>query len=142
MKAVTMKLHEQDENLEHILESAVIVRWADLMGRRSGLIHVEYGFAPGGTVDFLEIWSSIRRGYWLLACTYRMSASPSHDAGVQFDNGYESESLAHILDVVMHQQQRFVLPQNLGHQGLLQIATPTAQESKAAAALINETVAA
>jgi hypothetical protein len=67
-----------------------------------------------------------------------MSASKSHDAGVHFDNGYESEALAHILEVVMQHQNLFGLPQNLGRQGLLQIGTPTETESKAAAALIND----
>jgi hypothetical protein len=140
MKAsVVVKLHEQDENLERILESAVVVNWADLMrGGQSGLIHIEYGFTPTGTLDYLQVWSSQKRGYWLLACTYWMSASKSHDAGVHFDNGYESEGLAHILEVVMQHQNLFGLPQNLGRQGLLQIGTPTETESKAAAASINE----
>jgi hypothetical protein len=43
-KAVIMKLNEQDENIEQILESAVVVNWADLIrGGQSGLIHIEYG---------------------------------------------------------------------------------------------------
>jgi hypothetical protein len=138
-KAVIMKLNEQDENIEQILESAVVVNWADLIrGGQSGLIHIEYGFAPSGTLDYLKVWSSIKRGYWLLACTYWMSASQSHDLGVHFDNGFESEGLAHILEVVMQHQNAFALPQNLGRQGLLQIATPTEKESKAAAASIND----
>jgi hypothetical protein len=57
---------------------------------------------------------------------------------VRFDNGYESEELAHILEFVMQHQNSFVLPPNLGRQGLLQISTPTVEESAAAAALINE----
>jgi hypothetical protein len=36
----------------------------------------------------------------------------------------------------MQQQNSFVLPPNLGRQGLLQISTPTAAEIAAAAALI------
>jgi hypothetical protein len=65
-----------DQNFDQILESAVIANWADLMhGARSGLIHVEYGFAPSGTLDYLQVWSSITRGRWLLACAYRPSAS-------------------------------------------------------------------
>ncbi|HEU5239795.1 MAG TPA: hypothetical protein VFU37_21870 [Pyrinomonadaceae bacterium] len=135
-----MKLHEQDENFEHILESAVIVSWADLMRGQSGLIHIEYGFAPSATLDYVKVWSSIRRGYWLLACTYWMSASQSHDIGIHFDNGYESEGLAHILEVVMQHQSLFALPQNLGRQGLLQIGTPTEKESKAAAASVNDAI--
>jgi hypothetical protein len=138
-KAAIMKLNEKDENIEQILESAVVVNWADLIrGGQPGLIHIEYGFAPSGTLDYLKVWSSIKRGYWLLACTYWMSASESHDAGVHFDNGFESKGLAHILEVVMQHQKVFALPQNLNRPGLLQIAMPTEKERKAAAASIND----
>jgi len=126
------------KNLEHILESAVVVSWADLMGGTpDGLIHIEYGFVPGGTLDYLKVWSSITRGHWLLACEYWMSPSAFHNVGVRFENGYESEGLADILDSVMQHQTSFILPQNLGRQGLLQIPTPTKEEGEAATALIN-----
>jgi hypothetical protein len=43
-----MKLDE-NQGLEQVLESAVVVSWADLMhGAQTGLIHIEYGFAPSG----------------------------------------------------------------------------------------------
>lgn len=128
-------------NLEGILESAVVVSWADLMrGAEIGLIHVEYGFAPAGTLDYLKVWSSITRGHWLLACEYWMSANTFHAAGVRFENGYSSEGLACILESVMQHQNTFALPVNLGRQGLLQISTPTPAESAAATVLVNETV--
>jgi hypothetical protein len=131
-----MKLH-QDQNFERVLESAVVVSWKDLFrGTETGLIHIEYGFSPSGTLDYLQVWSSVRRGYWLLACSYWMSASKLHDSGVHFDNGYQSEDLASILAVVMQHQTSFALPPNLGRQGLLQIITPTEKESIAAAASI------
>jgi len=42
-------------SLERILESAVVVTWADLTrGAEDGLIHAEYGFAAGGTLDYLK----------------------------------------------------------------------------------------
>jgi hypothetical protein len=136
-----MKLDEQDRTFEQILESAIVVSWPDLMrGGRSGMIHIEYGFSSGATLDYLKVWTSIKRGYWLLACTYWMSASQSHEVGVHFDNGYESEGLAHILDVVMQHQKLFGLPHNLGRQGTLQIVTPTEEESKAAAASIKDAI--
>ncbi len=128
-------------NLEGILESAVIISWADLMrAAETGLIHVEYGFSPTGTLDNLKVWSSITRGHWLLACEYWMSANTFHAAGIRFDNGYASEGLAHILESVMQHQDSFVLPPNLGRQGLLQIPTPTQAESAVAAVLVNETI--
>ena len=128
-------------NLERVLESAVVVSWADLMrGAEIGLVHVEYGFAPTGTLDYLKVWSSITRGHWLLACEYWMSANTFHPAGVRFDNGYASEGLAHILESVMQHQDSFVLPTDLGRQGLLQIPTPTEAESALAVVLVNEAV--
>jgi hypothetical protein len=131
--------HSENQNLERILESAVVVSWADLMpGTQAGLIHIEYGFAAGGTLDYLNFWSSITRGQWLLACDYWMSASTSHSAGVHFHNGYRPEGLAHILESVMQHQTAFSLPGNLGRQGLLQISTPTQEQSVRAAAAVSE----
>lgn len=64
-----------NQSLERILESTVVVSSADLMpGAQTGLIHIEYGFAAGGTLDYLKVWSSITRGQWLLAWEYWMSA--------------------------------------------------------------------
>ncbi len=126
-------------NLERILESAVVNHWADLTrGTDTGLIHIEYGFAAGGTLDYLKVWSSLTRGHWLLACEYWMSANAFHGAGVSFSNGFQSEELTRILELVMQSQNSFVLPHNLGRQGLLQISTPTAEESAASATLISE----
>jgi hypothetical protein len=133
-----MKLDE-NQSLEQVLESAVVVSWADLMlGAQTGLIHIEYGFAASDTLDYLKFWSSITRGHWLLACEYWMSASKFHRTGVHFDNGYQSEGLVQIVDSVMQHQDAFVLPPNRGRQGLLQIATPTEEERTAAAASVSE----
>jgi hypothetical protein len=132
---------DENQSLEQTLEASIVVSWTDLMhGAEIGLVHVEYGFAPTGTLDYLKVWSSITRGHWLLACEYWMSANTFHAAGVRFDNGYASAGLAHILESVMQHQDSFVLPPNLGRQGLLQISTPTQAESAVAAALVNETV--
>jgi hypothetical protein len=131
----------ESQNLERILESAVIVAWEDLMrGAKAGLIHIEYGFAANGTLDYLKFWTSISRGHWLLAVEYRTSPSESHSTGVHFDNGYESETLKHILDSVMHHQTEFSLPLDFGRQGLLRVAAPTQQESVVASALVDETL--
>jgi len=125
-------------SLERILESAIVASWPDLTrGTSVGLIHIEYGFAASGTLDYLKVWSSLTRGHWLLACEYWMSANNFHSAGIGFENGYRSESLAQMLEVAMQHQNLFVLPPNVGRQGLLQISTPTADESAASAAVIN-----
>lgn len=125
-----MTVNEQDKTIEQIIESTVVVSWRDLMHGRSGLVDIEYGLAPSGALDYVQLWSSVKRGYWLLACTYWMSASGSHEAGVHFDNGYKSDSLAHNLEAVMQHQNVFALPHT---PGLLQIVTPTENERKAAA---------
>ncbi len=135
-----MKANES-QSLERILESAVVASWADLMrGAQAGLVHIEYGFAAGGTLDYLKVWSSITRGHWLLAVDYWASPSKSHSTGANFDNGYESDALKRILNSVMRHQDEFSLPVNRGRQGLLRIATPTQQESVVASALVNETL--
>jgi hypothetical protein len=131
----------ENKRLERALESAIIVSWTDLMhGAQTGLIHIEYGFAPTGTLEYLKVLSSITRGHWLLACEYRMSANAFHGIGIRFDNGYKSERLARILEFVMQHQSSFLLPPNLGRQGLLQIPTPTEKESAAAAIAVNEAI--
>jgi hypothetical protein len=128
-------------NLDRILESAIIASWSDLMrGTYTGLIHIEYAFAPTGALDYMKVWTSITRGHWLLACEYWMSANTFHGIGIRFDNGYKSEGLARILEFVMQHQNSFVTPPNLGRQGLLQIPTPTEEESAAAAISINEAI--
>ena len=60
---------------------------------------------------------------------------PFHATG---DDGYQSDGLARILESVMQQQTAFSLPADLGRQGLLQISTPTQEESTAAATVVSE----
>ena len=133
---------EGNQSLERTLESAVIVSWADLIHEaQTGLIHIEYGFAPTGTLDYLKVWSSLTRGHWLLACEYWMSESTFHGAGVRFDNGYESEGLSNILERVMQHQTFFELPENMGRQGLLQIPSPTEEDRSAAREWIRDAFA-
>jgi hypothetical protein len=67
-----------------------------------------------------------------------MSASTFQGAGVRFDNGYQSERQAHLLEILMQDQSAFALPPKLGRQGLLQIPTPTQEESTGAATSVNE----
>jgi len=134
-----MKLEEK-QSLERVLESAIVASWADLMrGAPSGLVHIEYGFAPTGTLDYVQVWSSISRGQWLLACECWMPSSTFHGTRAHFYNGYHAEGLAHILESVMQHPTAFSLPANFGRQGLLQVSTPTQEESTAAATAVTET---
>jgi hypothetical protein len=132
----------ENQDLERILESAVVASWPDLTSNiKSGLMQIEYGFAAAGTLDYLKVWSSITRGHWLLACTYWMSASKFHGKGVHFDNNYSSEGLADNLDIVMQHQNAFALPENLGRKRLLQIPAPAREDSATAAGLLVESFA-
>jgi hypothetical protein len=126
-------------NLERILESAIVVFWADLMrGAQAGLIHIEYGFSAGGTLDYLRFLSSISRGHWLLVGEYWMGTSESHSAGFSFENGYQSQGLLHLVESMMQHQAAFSLREDLGRQGLLQISTPTREEIAAATTLVDD----
>lgn len=130
---------DQDQTVEKILASAIVANWRDLMrGAPSGVIQVEYGYAPSGTLDYLRVWSSITRGYWLLACAYWTSASGFHNAGVQFENGYQSERLSQVLEIVMQHQNAFAFHPNFARQELLHLTTPTEEECTAAAAAISD----
>src|ERR1043166_4650802 len=99
-----------NRNIEKILESAIVMNWADIVpGSHKGLVNIEYGFCPSGSLDFLQVWSSTKRGYWLLACSYWMTPSNLHETGVHFDNGCQSDGLARILNDVMQHQKDFAL---------------------------------
>jgi hypothetical protein len=123
--------NREDENIEGILESAVILNWVDLMGAgERGLFHIEYAFALGGTLDCVQVWSSRKRGYWLLTCTYSMSATQSHGAGVHFANDFASASLAYILETVMQNQNLFTSPKNMADKGCFRLQRPRRTRAK------------
>jgi hypothetical protein len=131
---------DANQSLERILESAIVVFWADLMrgGAQTGLIHIEYGFSTSGTLDYLRFLSSISRGHWFLVGEYWMETSEYHAAGFRFENGYQSEGLLHLVQLMMQHQAAFSLPQDRGRQGLLQISTPTREEAAAATTSVDE----
>ena len=127
------------QQLDRILEAAVIVSWPELIAdSASGSVHVEYDFGPDGEVIFLRIWLSETRGVWHLVCSCCLPTSGSRDRYVQFENGYASERLAETLNFAMHHQDVFLPSPNLGRQGLLQIANPSEKERANAAASIRE----
>lgn len=133
-----MKL-DAAQSLDRILESAVIVSWTDLMkDAQSGLIHLEYAFAPDSTLEYLKLWSSLTRGHWRLACEYRMSASTFHESGVHFEKGFRSDGLTQTLEFIMRHQHAFSPSPDFGRTGLLQIRVPTEAESAAAAQSLRE----
>jgi hypothetical protein len=55
---------DEKQNLERVLESAIVVSWADLTrDAQTALIQIEYAFAPSDTLDYLKVWSSLSRGH-------------------------------------------------------------------------------
>lgn len=127
------------QTLDRVLESAVIVSWADLMGNaKAGLIHLEYTFVPDGSLEYLKVWSSVTRGRWLLACEYRMAPSTFHGKGLHFENGFQSDGLAQTLEFILQHQQAFQPLPNLGRTGLLQVHVPTEIESTNAAKSVSD----
>jgi hypothetical protein len=133
-----MKL-ENGQSLDRILESAVIVSWPDLMkNAQAGLIHLEYAYALDGTLGYLKVWSSVTRGYWRLACAYRMADTGFHSKGIEFETGFRSEGLTQTLDFIMQHQSAFSTTDNGGRTGLLQIQVPTEEQSAAAAQSVKD----
>lgn len=133
-----MKL-ETIQSLDTILESAVIVSWTDLMkDAKAGLIHLECALAPDRSLEYLKVWSSVTRGHWLLACAYWMSSSTFHGKGIHFENGYRSEGLTQNLDFVMQHQQAFTALPETGRTSLLQISTPSDEDSTVAAKSVKD----
>jgi|SRR5579864_2730005 len=130
----------RDESFDRLLESAVVASWSDLVrGVPVALVHVEYDFTASGALGYLQVWSCIVRGHWLMVCGYQAASPEFHDTGVQFQNGYQSEDLARTLELLILHQKAFTLPRNLGRAGLLQISTPTQTASEAAAVSVRET---
>ncbi len=126
-------------SLDGILEYAVLANWGDLVPvGESAVVHVDYRFAQN-SIDGLKVWSSTARGHWLVACQYWMSAGEFQPIGIRFENGYSSAGLARVLDLVMQHQSAFSPPTNLGRDALLQVHTPTAEESSVAVLAVAQT---
>jgi len=127
------------QNLDRLLESAVVQSWPDLMkDATAGSLHLEYAFAPDNSLDSLTLWSSKLRGEWDLVCDYWMSTFTLHKRGIHFKNGFRSEDLARTLEFIMQHQRTFSPLPNLGRTGLLQIHAPTGEETRVAAKLLSD----
>jgi len=125
-------------NLELILESAVVTSWDNSMpGTYTGLIHCEHGFADRGSLDYLKVWASPSRGSWAFGETVLdVSQRVSRRRGQLSQWVPIRRAGSHLGTCDATPELRRASP-NLGRQGLLQISTPTAKETAAAAALIN-----
>lgn len=121
-------------SLDRILESAVILSWADLFhGHRSGSIHLEYAFGPDGSISTLKLWLSTVRGRWRLVC----GVETEIDKCIQLEDWCTSAGLASNLEFILRHQTAFVPPRNYGRAGLLQIKSPTQDEIDTAVVAMN-----
>ena len=117
--------------LDQILESAVVLSWKDLLpGTRTSLVHVEYRLGPGGSLEFLKMWSSITRGHQYLVCEW----NPSATNYVSFSNDFYSKDLAQMLESIMQHQAVFFKDLTLHRDGLVQIHPPTEEDQRTAEA--------
>ena len=118
--------------LDQILESAVVLSWKDLLpGTRTSLVHVEYRLGPGGSLEFLKVWSSITRGHQYLVCEWNPSAAANH---VSFSNDFYSKDLAQMLESIIQHQAAFFKDLTLHRDGLVQIHPPTEEDQRIAEA--------
>jgi hypothetical protein len=130
--------------IEHILESAVILSWKELLSGRdsdSAIVHVEYATAPEPSLQYLKIWRSAKRGEWDLICEYWISAGSAGapKIGLTFVPGYHSPRLTEILERVLRHQGD--VPDALSGETkltLIVVALPTPQEEINATRCISE----
>jgi hypothetical protein len=123
--------------LDHILTSVVVVNWEALTSSSpTARIRIEYHIGMDGTVEYLKLWMSARE-YWSLICDY--SIHPGWSDGPRFSNGYHSRSLGRLLQSIMMNQKLFGHGCEPNSNGLLEIGTPTLQDTDEARLRVNET---
>jgi hypothetical protein len=118
--------------LDRILECAVILNWHDLMQDAPGQVHIECTHAADRTVEFVKVWSSTLRGQWSLVCEYWMQPHVTLAAGITYRNGYSSQSLSWMLEMIMQHQGAFHSSYAPLAMDLIQVEAPSAAEIGAA----------
>lgn len=130
--------------IEHILESAVILSWNELLSGRgsdSAIVHVECATAPEPSLQYLKMWRSAKRGEWDLICEYWISggSASAPKIGLTFGPGYRSARLTEILESVLRHEGD--VPDTLSGETkltLILVALPTPQEKLRATRCISE----
>jgi hypothetical protein len=123
--------------IDRMLENAVILSWEDLPHDfETGLVHIEY--VPGMALDYLKIWQLVAKGAWNLICEYWMVPQPATASSrLTFSNGYHSEGLSQMLEVIM-QNQRDFLPSESPGRGLVQVGRPSNEDKQTASACMKQ----
>ena len=131
MTTAPQVLPAHDVRLDHVLESAVVLNWKDLVqGQAAGLVQVEYHVGGDGSVDCLKMWSSTPRGYSSLICNY--SVNPGWSGGPSFSNGFHSRDLGRSLESIMLNQNLFQVASEPNSNVVIQVGPPTPEQVESA----------
>ena len=124
MTTAPQSLPAHDVKLKHILESAVVLNWKDLVqGQSAGVVQIEYHVGGERSVDCLKMWCSTPRGYSSLICNY--SVNPGWSRGPCFSNGFHSRDLGRLLESIMLNQNLFQLGSEPNSNVVIQVGPPT-----------------
>ena len=119
--------------LDATLADALVLNWSDLMPElTSGLIHIEYHVGTGAAIEFVKVWAAPTRGQWDLVCEHFVLQSTASKSGLRFANGYKSEGLEKMLDLIMQHQEIFQVGSRAGADRMIQVPPPTAADTLAA----------
>ena len=117
----------EQNHLEQMLESAVVLSWNDLMDSGDGRIQIEFRSSTTGSVEYLKVWASgTTRGHWLLVCESQQPG-PGAPRRMDFVNHFHSGFLAQTLEYVLANPSQFLTRQD-GFNGLVQVQSPTQDE--------------
>lgn len=114
--------------LDRALELAVMPAWQDLSKVAApSAVRIEYECAPGASLDSLRIWLIKPKGYLDLVYEHWARASGTCRAGARFANGHRSERLAHALQFILKNQDRFTKANERSRRRIL-VYPPTVDE--------------
>jgi hypothetical protein len=131
MTSAPQPLPEYDIKLDHVLESAAVLSWQDLMqGQSSGLVQIECHIGSERSVDCLKMWRSTPRGYSSLICN--CSVNPGWSGGPSFSNGFHSRDLGRLLESILLNQHLFQPVSDANSNVLIQVGPPTAEQVESA----------
>ncbi len=131
MTTAPQALPTPDVKLDHVLESAAVLNWKDLVqGQTAGAVQIEYHVGGDRSVDCLKMWSSTPRGYSSLICNY--SVNPGWSGGPCFSNGFHSRDLGRLLESIMLNQNLFQIASEPNSNVVIQVGPPTPEQIESA----------
>lgn len=136
-RRMTSNRASEQNPLEQMLESAVVLSWKDLIDSSDGRIQIEFRASTTGSVEYVKVWASgTTRGHWSLVCESH-GVAPSAPGRTDFSNGFHSGFLAQTLEYVLANPGQF-LPRQNGFTGLVQVQSPTEDEIASATECVRD----